>query len=423
MIFFGRVRRQIRIEPTPSHDFAPNAPTMNILLGVEAIHPPITGIGRYNLELARRLPHISGIDAVRFWKRDGLVDHFEPGESRELGPPRLRSRLLRNRFTLPLHRAYRTWHSSRTLARLADHVYHGPNYHVPEFAGPSIATIHDLSVFRFPDFHPRERVEATTRTILRAVAYATLLITDSLWVRRELIERFALPEDRVVSIPLGVGPEFHPRDEAETAQVLRAIGLRHGGYTLCVATIEPRKNIELLIRAYESLPGGLRNRFPLLLIGDRGWRSDALHRRIESGVHEGWIRYPGYVPEAALPVIYAGARAFALVSHYEGFGLPLLEAFASGIPAVTSVDSALSELADGAALLAHSQDVESIRTALRASLEDDAWRPTARARGLKIAERHTWSGTAARTVAAYAQVATAAGLASGRADFRRLGAT
>src|SRR5690606_17318135 len=115
-------------------------------------------------------------------------------------------------------------------------------------------------------------------------------------------------------------------------------------YTLFVGTIEPRKNLSVLLQAYSRLPVAQRARIPLVLSGHPGWNSDAIHQQIQQGEREGWVRYLGFMPAQDLPVLYAGALLFAFPSSYEGFGLPPLEAMASGVPVICSNSSSLPEV-------------------------------------------------------------------------------
>jgi glycosyltransferase involved in cell wall biosynthesis len=290
------------------------------------------------------------------------------------------------------------------LKSFGDHLYHSPNFYLPPFAGPAIATIHDLSIFRCPQFHPAERVAFMQREIQVALTRADFLITDSEFIRREIIDFFNWPEEKVQAVPLGVSEEYRPRGQEETVGVLQKFSLDFDGYILCVGTIEPRKNIEVLLSAYEALPEAQRSRCPLVLVGGFGWRSEATHRRIEQGQRQGWLRYLGYVSETELPLLFSAARGFVYPSLYEGFGLPVLEAMASGLPVLISNRSSLPEVASGAALIAEAEDVRAMTESIRVMLEDDSWRREATKRSLEVAGRYSWEATARKTVEVYRAV-------------------
>jgi alpha-1,3-rhamnosyl/mannosyltransferase len=281
-------------------------------------------------------------------------------------------------------------------------VFHAPNYLLPQYADNAVVTVHDLSVFKFPETHPVERVRQFERDFSRSMSQARHLITDSHSTRQEVMDYLGWPADKITAVPLGVALQFKPAtDPMRLAATLSGYGLAVGGYTLCVSTLEPRKKIDKLLQAYECLPQSLRERFPLLLVGSYGWLSDHLHQEVARLSGQGWLRYLGFVPEAALPALYAGARSFVYPSTYEGFGLPVLEAMASGVPVVTSNRSCLPELAGGAALLVDPDDVEALVLAVRRCLEDVSWRDAAIVQGLARAKNFSWSECMDQTAVIY----------------------
>jgi glycosyltransferase involved in cell wall biosynthesis len=178
----------------------------------------------------------------------------------------------------------------------------------------------------------------------RSLRRADALITDSEAVRQELIADFAVAPERVTAIHLGVDPTFRPRAAEELRPALARHSLQPGGYLLSVATLEPRKKLDRLVAAYAELPETLRRQYPLVLTGAPGWLEGPIRTAIERGHAAGWLRFLGYVPEDELPLVYAGARALAMISVYEGFGLPVLEAMASGLPVVAYDCAAAAQL-------------------------------------------------------------------------------
>jgi alpha-1,3-rhamnosyl/mannosyltransferase len=147
----------------------------------------------------------------------------------------------------------------------------------------------------------------------------------------------------------------------------------------------------------------------LALAGGYGWRSESIHRRIERSQRQGWLRYLGYVSENDLPLLYSGARGFIFPSLYEGFGLPVLEAMASGLPSLISNRSSLPEVASGAALIVEAEDVHAMTENIRVLLEDDRWRSVAVARSLEVVARYSWEATARETVEVYRVVDSRSG--------------
>lgn len=386
---------------------------MQVILAVDAIGAPLTGIGRYAFELAQRLPAHAGMEQVRYFSHGRWLNAADlirsatasqGGDSTAANRASLRSRLAGNKLAVRAFHAVTPHFFRWRLRDDTNSLFHSPNYFLPPFSGCSVATIHDLSHIFLPQFHPAARVDYLNRALPFTFRQADFLITDAESVRREVIAHFNWPMDRIAAVPLGVAPDFYPRPVIDLVSVLQHYGLIPGGYTLYVGTIEPRKNLERLLIAYESLPVQVRQRWPLVLAGARGWQSGALHNRIGRGAAAGWVRYLEYVPQHDLPLVYAGARLFAYPSLYEGFGLPPLEAMASGVPVVTSNVSSLPEVVGGAALTIDPLDISALSAALARGLEDETWRALAVSLGLERAAVLTWAGCVDKTVAIYVKV-------------------
>jgi glycosyltransferase involved in cell wall biosynthesis len=367
---------------------------VEVTLWVDALQPQLSGIGRYCWELCKGLPRHPALDRVHFYGRGTLLDR--PEELLSGGVTRRRRPRWLRRWT--------RWSDRR---RLAGSLFHGPNYFLPPFVERGVVTVHDLSVFRFPETHPAERVKQFEREFDSAIARAAHVITDTETVREELLQSCSLPADRVSAVPLGVDPAFRPRPRETLAAPLAAFGLAPGAYALCVSTLEPRKKIGELLAAWRRLPPPLRDRFPLVLAGGAGWRNEAVLEDIARGTAEGWLRHLGFVPEADLPLLYAGAALFLYPSTYEGFGLPPLEAMASGVPVVVSSSSCLPEVCGSAALYCRPDDPDDLFEAARRGLEDSAWQSSASALGLDRAAAFSWQRCIDGTAAAYSRASAA----------------
>jgi alpha-1,3-rhamnosyl/mannosyltransferase len=368
---------------------------LRVILSVEALEPRLSGIGRYSWELAQRIGDDSRIKDVRFYRNGQWID--DPATLLQPPPETTPFQRWLKRRTRP-PRAIREARNRR-IGR--SHLFHGPNYFLPEMGEGGVITIHDLSVFRYPETHPEERLRYFEREFAKSLARAQHIITDSETGRREVIDQFSLSPDQVTAVHLGVGPAYHPRPVETLRDPLARYALEPNGYALCVSTVEPRKRIPELLDAWEKLPSAVRNRWPLMVTGGAGWLSEAIDARMARGAREGWVRYLGFVPEEDLPLLYAGAALFVYPSIYEGFGLPPVEAMASGTPVVVADASCLPEVTEGAAMLVQPEDIDGFSLRIEEALTDAAWRQDARARGLVAAAGYGWERCAARTVDVY----------------------
>lgn len=384
---------------------------MRVVLSIDPIRFPLTGIGRYTYELARHLPQVAPELDLRFMAGGRFVDHL-PTESASSDPTRgltLAMRLRRwaqNNSTVAVagRRAWVSFRETQSLKGHEDSIFHGPQFYLPRFAGRSVVTIHDLSVFSWAHCHPPGRVRVMQQEVMKSISRASMILTDSEFTRKEVAEFFSLPGEKVRAVSLASADSFRPRTSEDLSPVLARLGLPGDGYCLYSGTIEPRKNLGMLLNAYSMLSEPMRKAWPLVLCGYQGWRSDELHAQIRRAENEGWAHYLGYVSNADLPYVFAGARLFAFPSFYEGFGLPVLEAMASGVPVLCSNSSSLPEVAGNAALMCNPNDIDCFLDLLKRGLQDEVWRAEARANGLKRAARFNWQYCAAHTYAVYKAV-------------------
>lgn len=279
--------------------------------------------------------------------------------------------------------------------------YHEPNMIARPFDGVCVVTVHDLTWRRHPETMSDERRRWIERGLPRSLAQATRIITDTAYVKQEVVEALGVDPRRIDVIPLGVDPVFHPRPREALASALAARDLTPGGYVLAVGTVEPRKNLRRLLQAYAMSPAALTARFPLVVAGASGWVNDddmgALRRLEQAGL----VRYLGFAAADELPLLYAGARAFVFPSLYEGFGLPLLEAMASGVPVICSSAPSLRETAGEAACFADPGDEADIAAALRRVLEDDAFSAHLVESGARHVAGFSWAACVAGTIDVY----------------------
>jgi glycosyltransferase involved in cell wall biosynthesis len=381
---------------------------VDVILNVDAITPPLSGIGRYALQLANGLRAHPAVGDVRYFSTYRWINDPRRTLAANSGMAWLRRYMPAKSVAMDVYFALRQRRFDRLVRRFDDYVLHSPNYLLFEHGGPCVSTVHDLSWLHYPEYHPAERIRIMRKRMPRSLEIADAVIADSEFVRREVIETFALDPARVHAVPLGVDETFCPHSESETRAAMATFGLRHEGYLLALATLEPRKNFERLLDAYERLDAGLRRRYPLVLAGATGWHAHRLIERVDALAERGQARRLGYVAEDMLPQLVAGARALAFPSIYEGFGLPPLEAMASGVPVVASSASCIPEVTADAALLVPPDDAARMAHALEQALVDETWRETARARGIRRASTFTWRRCVDATVRVYRDVAVTA---------------
>lgn len=391
---------------------------MHVVMATDAIHQPLTGIGRYAFELSRELACIPEIERIEyfshgFWNDWPSICRMAGDEAshlpllRSVGFERkrtVRNLLAGNAATLRLFESLSPHFFKFRLRHRSNAIFHSPNYFLPPHSGPMVATIHDLSHEVYPNFHPRNRVDFMKRALPKSLERADFLITASESVKREVIRSFGWSEERIATTLLGVRDIYHPRPSGDVIGAISKYGLNEGGYTLFVGTLEPRKNLIGLIDAYSRLPQALRINFPLILVGAIGWNVEPIIEKLVRGASDGWLKYLEFLPQQDLPFLYCGARLFAYPSFYEGFGLPPLEAMASGVPVVTSNLSSMPEVANGAALLVEPNDTEAISTGLINGLLDDSWRAMAVEAGLARSFELSWQTCAHQTVGVYRKI-------------------
>lgn len=387
---------------------------MKVCLLSDAILPPLTGIGRYAWELAQGIEKSRLITDRRYLGYRGTQTFAElqamismqsvragSGElaisSKVTAAARLRQRLINWRFVSEVYQAKQTFEYKRHLVDCNDWIVHGPNYHLPAKVPPGakrVVTVHDLSTFVGPHWHPAERVRRMNSVLPKALAVADKIITDATFCAERLIADFGVERSRVQSIPLGVDSNFF---------VTQAV--QRGAYTLCVSTIEPRKNIASLLRSYRTLPEAVLRVSPLVLVGEYGWRSADEHAAIRDGLSQGWLVYRGYVSEPELIRLYQNARLCVYPSIHEGFGLPILEAFAAGAPVIAGNHTSIPEVSGGhARLLQDATDIDEMRDAIISELTApwDAAKTLARS---MHAQQYRWDRTVELTIEAYRSVA------------------
>ncbi len=263
---------------------------------------------------------------------------------------------------------------------------------------PYVPVVHDLTPLTHPEWHRRKTVAAFLPWIERTLERSARVIAVSRATADDLARRFPDVASRTVVIEHGVDPRFSPEPaEPGEAEAVRARFTRGRRYILHLGTLEPRKNAATLVAACERLWSEDARRPDLLLAGSAGWKSGALLSRIARSPFSGRIHRAGYVDADSVPAILRSADVFCYPSLEEGFGLPVLEAMASGTAAVISDAAALREVAQDAALAVAPQDAAGLAETLARLLDDGDLRQVHVARGLRRAAAFGWPAAAERT--------------------------
>ncbi len=356
-----------------------------------------TGIGHYTDVLAQWLARIHSEHQYE------LLSPFDFDYDNRNGN---RPKNLSKQF-IPVRSIFRKWWLVGLPALLRIYqvdLFHGTNYCVPVFAPcPTVVTIHDLSIFTQSQTHEEINVKRGKRRMPIMARRATAIIAPSEWTKREIIERLRIRPEKVRVIHEAAREGMMPLRPELCRDVLDKHRVRRP-YLLYVGTIEPRKNLTALIRAYDELLRATPHHPQLVLCGGRGWLCDEVFKLVEDLKLEGQVRFTGYVEDTDLPALYSAAEAFVYPSLYEGFGLPPLEAMACGAPVITSNVSSLPEVVGTAGLMHDPNDHRALAQMIAKLLDDETAREHFRRTGLRQAARFSWERAAHETQSLYDEV-------------------
>jgi len=371
-----------------------------VRIGIDArlAAAPRTGIGSYTSSLIAALGRIGGPDQFVLFTDEPLPGLAGARFANTVLP--VKQRLLWTFGALPV----------ACRARRLD-LFHGTsNFELPVFAGcPLVATVHDLIPLRCPGAVSRHYRLLFRVLVGRALRAARLVMTDADYTRREILEFFPVAPHKVVTVPLAAGPAFTPDLDPEGQRRVRA---RHGldrRYLLFVSVFEPRKNIPLLVDAFEifrrEYPHGAA--FQLALAGGAGWRGAEIAETVRRRGLNPAVRLLGYVPQEDLPWLYRGAELVVVPSQYEGFGLSALEAMACGTPVLAADASSLPEIVGDAGELFAPGDPELLARRIAEITAAPERRAAMRELGLARAAGFSWDRTARQVLEVYREAARA----------------
>jgi glycosyltransferase involved in cell wall biosynthesis len=354
----------------------------------------LAGIGHYTLELARYLS--------RGWPEDE-IDIISP---KPFHPSVLNHQkdsqphLVRKRVN-PITGRWWSFGLPRYLKHSPPDVFHGTNFEIPfRSVCPTVITIHDLSLLLYPETHQRRRVWRARRRLPSMARRATMIITVSEAVRAEINQHLKMPLEKIVVVPSAARKIFSPMDPQKAAQIRRRLNVRDN-FLLYVGTIEPRKNLRLLVQAFEESSLGKDQGVQLVLAGKKGWLVDELYQSLNRSATSRNVEFTGYLNDEELSALYSSCKLFVYPSLYEGFGLPPLEAMACGAPVLASRIPSISEVVSTAAHLVSPHSSRQLADAMREITTNDALRQKMTVNGFSRVAEFSWEKTAELTRGVY----------------------
>ncbi len=354
------------------------------------------GIGTYIRNLLRHLARLDDrTEYVVLCRQEDIAFATELGENFRAVPERSRGYSIREQIAVPLD-----------LRREAADLFHAPHYVLPPLTPcRSVVTIHDCIHLRFPQYLPNRLGYAYARSSLWVAAHRSArVLTVSEASKRDILRYFRIPESKVTVIYNAIDERFNEEPPADEVMRVRERYQLNDPFVLYAGNIKPHKNLERLIEAFHIIRRGELESVKLLIIGDEISKYAALRRTVHRYKLHKHVRFFGFVPDATLAILYRLARVFVFPSLYEGFGLPPLEAMASGTPVITSNVSSLPEVVGDAAMLIDPYEPDAIAGAMRRVLADDRLRDDMRERGLARVREFSWDRSVRRVREIYDEV-------------------
>ena len=370
---------------------------MRIAFDGTTLSPGRTGVGYYTEHLLQHLAR----EVVKSGDELVVVSN-KPIDTQAPLPPHVR---VHDGHRFPIRIGWMQMRAQSALATLRPDVAHFTNGMIPIAApSPTVVTVHDMSLRLYPGCHPVRRLLLNRPLMHVAIRQASAIVTVSHSARRDLLRLHGVAPDRVAVVHEAASPVFRPIADRDRLEDMRARYHLPRRFMLYVGTIEPRKNLVRLMAAFaEARRRGIPHH--LVCVGPYGWASRDLSGHIERlGIRDA-VHFTGYVPFDHLPSIYNLGEFFAFPSLYEGFGLPVVEAMACGVPVLTSSTSSLGEIAGDAAVTIDPTDTDAITEAIVRLATDAALRRDRSESGLRRARDFSWEQSAREMLAVYHRAA------------------
>lgn len=377
---------------------------MRIGIDISRTIEETTGVGYY----AKNLVHaLAKIDSENDYLLYGIFYDCYPKDWKQVHVPKSRNFRLHQKHSLSwlVRKKWKNYEKYREKLLGEIDLLHSTAYTMPMVSSLKvIVTIHDLSCFVYPKYHTQANYQFVTKNVHQAARRASFIIADSENTKRDIIKFLHVPEDRIKTIYLAVSEIFTEKCSLESiARIKNKFSIKKP-YFLGVGSIEPRKNLESALIAFKALFEFKRNDYQFVLVGGKGWENETFYRLLKKLNIDDSLIFTGYVPEKDLPALYQGAELFVYPSFYEGFGLPVLEAMASGTPVVTSKTSSLPEVAGNAAILIDPTNVFDLYEAMDAIVTNPILKEELKGKGLEQSKKFSWGKTARQTLEIYYKV-------------------
>lgn len=382
---------------------------MKIGFNSTALLSPKSGIGQYVKQLSRHLLEEGSVD-MNFYC--GLTWSSKPSPGQVTSEFFKQFELVNKTFSevewinkplKTLKGQLRQFAFSRGANKLNVDLYHEPNFISYRYEKPTIITVHDMSPFRLPEFHKENLVRLFNKKLPQSIKNAAAILVDSQFIRDEVIHYFPEASSKIFTINLAAGSEFSLKDFPTCNDYLTRNNLKYKNYILVVGTLEPRKNLISVVRAYAKFSESFRNNYPLVIAGMKGWLHSNFESEAKALILKGQIRLIGYVDDDKLPILYSGANVMVYPSIYEGFGLPPLEAMACGTPVITSNVASLPEVVGEGGVMVDPYDVELLKNAISCVVEDKTYALILAQKGLIQAQSFSWQKAAKQTIVVYSE--------------------
>lgn len=344
----------------------------------------LTGIGRYTYEISKEIEK----------KKKFKCSYFYGYYSTKLLHPSTRENIrsfksfvAKNPFLKKIGRKLLT--ISRKLLSSKYDIYWQPNF-IPNDgikAKKIVTSVHDFSFILHKEFHPKERIEYFEKYFFRNVVKSDMIITGSEFSKQEILERLNFDDHKVKVIYHGIDHELFK--VYENLDINFKLPKK---FLFSVGSIEPRKNLIGLLKAYNSLESKIKNEYKLVLAGFKGWENSEIMKLIDKDKEN--IHYLGFISDIELAKVYNLSSLFMFPSFYEGFGLPVLEAMACGTPVICSDSSSLPEVGGDAVIYCDPYEIENIKEKIEFVLKDNKLREKMIKKGLERAKMFSWQKSA-----------------------------